>query len=65
MNPRALLDYELYASYWWVSWISNEWLQEKAAKYFAWKVNRKYAAYQRGLERKELIERRARFFGKI
>lgn len=34
------LDYEVQAS-WWASWISNDFLQGLAGRYFAWKVNRK------------------------
>ena len=38
---RAILDYEIRSS-WWASWISNNWLQEISASWFAWKVNRKF-----------------------
>ena len=34
------LMYEVHSSLW-ASWISWEWAQELAAKYYAWKVNRK------------------------
>jgi hypothetical protein len=34
------LMYEVHSSLW-ASWISWGWAQELAAKYFAWKVNRK------------------------
>jgi len=55
MTKPELLDYEIGASSWWCGWISNHWLQARAAAYFARKVNRKWAAYQRYLERRELV----------
>lgn len=61
-TKRQFLDYEINASRWWVGWICNEWLQHRVASYFAWKVNRKYRAYQNGLLIKEWVERRDRFF---
>ncbi len=54
MTPQEILDYEVAAS-WWVEWISLPFLQELASKYFAWKVNRKYARYLRMLERKRFV----------
>lgn len=38
------LQYEVRSS-WWAKWISNETLADLAAKYFAWKVIRKYRRY--------------------
>jgi len=43
---EVILDYEIRSS-WWASWISNEWLQELSANWFAWKVRRKFARWQR------------------
>lgn len=42
---KSVLDYELRAS-WWASWISNTHLQDLVARYFAWKVKRKFSRYQ-------------------
>lgn len=39
------IDYEIKAS-WWASWIGWEWGQTLAGKYFAWKVQCKYARYK-------------------
>lgn len=48
MNIRTIskteaLWYETQASAWWMSWIGHDGLQNIAARYLAWKVNRKYA----------------------
>lgn len=59
---KLLLDYEI-ASSWWASWISNPWLQELTARYFAWKVGRKYRRFKaaeavaRVVEREKLREK--------
>lgn len=42
-----ILDYECAASSWWLGWIGIGWMQELAAKYMAWKVNRKMRALSR------------------
>lgn len=61
-NPRRVfLDYETYASRWWLGWIGNQWLQKWAGRYFAWKVNRKYAAYRNGLAIQQRLEQIDRF----
>lgn len=57
MTKRELLDYEMYASYWWVSQIGPKSLQTWTAAYFAWKVNRKYAAMVRGQKRAHAIRK--------
>lgn len=62
-NIQTLLDYEVAASGWWVGLIGNRWLQHRVASYFAWKVKRKYRAYQGAMAIKAEIERRKRFFG--
>ena len=50
MNPRQqFLDYEIQSARWWVGWIGSSQLQHLVARYFVWKVNRKYAAYRNGL----------------
>lgn len=41
----VLLDYEIRSS-WWASLISWDWGQKLSAKYFAWKVKRKYVRYK-------------------
>lgn len=54
MTRQEILYYEV-AACWWAEWMSLPFLQEIAAKYFAWKVNRKYDRYLKMLKRKELI----------
>ena len=52
-DAAELLMYEIHAS-WWADKISNAWLQDLAAKYFAWKVNRKrgrWVKYKTSIER--------------
>lgn len=46
MTRRELLDYEIQSSRW-AGLISWNWLQDMAARYFARKVNTKYARWQR------------------
>lgn len=41
----VLLDYEIRSS-WWASLISWDWGLKLSAKYFAWKVKRKYGRYK-------------------
>jgi len=48
-SKRDLLDYEVFSS-WWACLLSWDWAQGLAAKYFAWKVNRKYRRYEKSLE---------------
>lgn len=49
LTRTDLLKYEIYSA-WWTGFALPKVLQELAAKYFAWKVTRKYARYLRGLE---------------
>ncbi|MBX0290969.1 hypothetical protein K3G63_10995 [Hymenobacter sp. HSC-4F20] len=49
MTKRDILKYEVHAS-WWAPLISNNFLQRLAGKYFAWKVNRKWDAYNKSLK---------------
>ena len=42
---REILDYEVRAS-WWAEWVGITCLQTLASRYFAWKVNRKYARWE-------------------
>jgi hypothetical protein len=49
MNPKDVIAYEICNS-WWAPWISNDWLQDKIAAYFARKVSRKLARYGRHLK---------------
>ena len=44
LSMIALLDYEVRSS-WWAKYISWGWGQTLSSNYFAWKVGRKYAAY--------------------
>jgi hypothetical protein len=46
MTQQEILDYEIRAS-WWASSVGVGWMQTLAGKYFAWKVARKYARWQR------------------
>ncbi len=46
---EALLAYELYAS-WWADRIPFRWAQRLAARYFAWKVARKFERYRSKIE---------------
>ena len=46
ITRKQALDYELSAS-WWADLIGFGWAQSLAATYFAWKVNRKFARYER------------------
>lgn len=41
MTEAQCLDYEIRAS-WWACWIRWKPLQHLTARYFAWKVRRKY-----------------------
>ena len=44
MTIRDFLDYEIRASWWgWMIWWG--WGQNLAARYFAWKTQRKYSRY--------------------
>ena len=44
ITQREILLYEISAS-WWAGFIGATWGRELGAKYFAWKVRRKYARY--------------------
>ncbi len=50
MSIEHLMLYEISSS-WWARGISNDWLQNLAARYFAWKTKRKYARYKQHIER--------------
>lgn len=52
---RAILDYEIRSS-WWVSWISNERLQNLAASYFGWKVRRKWRRWEQSRRAAEWVK---------
>lgn len=41
------LAYEVSSS-WWAGMVSWKWAQDLAARYFAWKVKRKYNRYNNG-----------------
>lgn len=56
LTKGEILYYEVSAS-WWSGWIGNDFLQGLVAKYFAWKVNRKYNRYLRSLELRRLLHR--------
>lgn len=51
---KVILDYEIKSS-WWAGWIGNPKLQFLAAKYFAWKVNRKFNRYLEFYEMKKTL----------
>jgi len=55
MDKTELLRYELAGSDWWVSLISWGWAQTLVARYFAWKINRKFAALERVRQRSILV----------
>jgi hypothetical protein len=44
-----ILDYEVSSS-WWAGWIGGELAQAVSAKYFAWKVKRKFASYMKSVD---------------
>lgn len=44
-NLVDLCEYEIMSS-WWTGFVSWGWLQNIVGKYFAWKTQRKFAAYQ-------------------
>ena len=49
ITQKEVLRYEIAAS-WWACWISGNYLQAVIARYFARKVKRKYARYNRHVE---------------
>ncbi len=57
MKPEDILLYETHAS-WWTGWCYGDFLQTLAAKYFAWKVRRKYRRYVRSMKIAEVIKTR-------
>jgi hypothetical protein len=69
MTRREALDYEVRAS-WWAGRVGWPWLQRRASAYFARKVRRKWARYQRSVAVAQklraaglLPERQCRFCG--
>lgn len=56
MNKKELLLYEI-ASSWWACYISWNWVQELAAKYFVWKVERKYNRWLKHNQWKEKVSK--------
>jgi len=46
---QLLLDYEVHSAYWWASWIGSDYLQTLIARYFVWKMERKYKRYKAAL----------------
>ncbi len=51
----TILNYEVSSS-WWAGWIGGDYAQEVTAKYFAWKVNRKFNAYLKSMRYREKHE---------
>lgn len=49
MKKTDILAYEVRAS-WWAGYLSANWMQKLAARYFVWKVERKYARYKKSME---------------
>ncbi len=52
MTPHELLKYELPAITEYISW---DWLQSLIARYYAYKVNRKYYRYEKRLYREKWL----------
>lgn len=56
--PRhKILEYEINSSLI-APWISWGWMQDLIAKYFAWKVNKKYQRYQARKECREYLKKK-------
>ena len=51
---KDILLYEIH-SHWFASKVSNPFLQNLLAKYFAWKVRRKYRKYQYSFLMKNVV----------
>lgn len=56
ITKREILDYEVRSTTW-AAYISWEWLQDIAAKYFAWKVNLKFDRYETSMKIRDKINR--------
>ena len=53
-----ILDYEIRASAWWVGKVGWAPLSKLVAKYFAWKVRRKYDRYMCSMIEKRRVQLR-------
>jgi hypothetical protein len=54
LDFQELIKYEFAQNAWWIGWVSNDWLQNKIAKWLRAKTASKYANY---LIFEELIKR--------
>ena len=54
-DRMEILKYEINSS-WWVGYVSWNWAQDLTAKYFSWKVKRKYRRYCDNLLRKAWLD---------
>lgn len=54
-----IMAYEIHSS-WWARLMPFRWAQKLGGKYFAWKVGRKYARYERSLEERDGIRKMMR-----
>lgn len=54
LSMQEVLNYEIH-SHWLAGWIDCEWGQDLMAKYFAWKVRRKYNRYLISLEERKRV----------
>lgn len=52
---KFLIEYEVKSS-WWTKYISFDWMQELAARYFAWKVERKIARLNKNRAIAKILE---------
>jgi len=52
---KVFLEYEIRSSRW-ASFVSWNWMQELAGRYFAWKASKKYVRYQRSKMREQRIK---------
>jgi len=51
---RDALMYEIH-SHWFAPHVSNPFLQKLLAKYFAWKVSRKYRRYMKSMRMRKIV----------
>lgn len=55
MKRLDLLDYEIRSSLW-ACYVSNDYLQKLAVKYFSWKVKKKHKRYLRSLAGRDWVK---------
>ena len=64
LSMQEVLNYEIH-SHWLASWIGFEWGQDLMARYFAWKVRRKYNRYIISLEERNRVLNEIRNLNRI